>query len=64
MNIKSYAGNIFKSWIEEDIENVLNLIETKKGSLLLDAGCGDGKLTKLFVKKTKCNAIGIEGLLG
>ena len=64
MNIlKRYASKIFNSWTEENLETVLEFIEPKKNSSLLDLGCGDGKLTLLFANKARASKIvGVDGL--
>jgi len=61
--LKNYAIKIFKSWTTENLDTVFEFIESKEGSSLVDLGCGDGFLTKQFVKKAKAtNAVGVDGL--
>lgn len=62
--IRKYAGYIFShSWTEEENKQFFRLIASKKGSRMVDLGCGDGKLTVLFAKKAKASiVVGVEGM--
>lgn len=61
-SIQKYAKFIFENqWTKEENEAFLSLIKGRKGSRLVDLGCGDGRLTLLFAEKAKAGEIvGIE----
>jgi SAM-dependent methyltransferase len=59
--IKNYASSIFSDWMDKDKEAVFSLIEDVDS--FIDLGCGDGRMTKLVVKKSKAkNVMGLDSL--
>lgn len=61
--IKKYAATIFTDWVNTEIKLFEKLLNVKKDSILLDLGCGDARLTKIFAKKIKAKEIiGVDGL--
>jgi SAM-dependent methyltransferase len=62
--IRKYAAFIFShAWTREENERVINLIDSKKNSRIVDLGSGDGKLTVLFARKAKASVVvGVEGV--
>lgn len=61
MRIKTYAGKIFSSWVQDEIQLFESYIEP--GKRLLDMGCSDGKLTTRFAQKARSSVIwGIDGI--
>lgn len=60
-SLKKYASHIFSSWIKEEIKTFTSYLETKKGSRIIDFGCGDGQLTGIFARKILAGeVIGVE----
>jgi len=60
--LKKYASKVFSSWMIQNQEAVLSLLE--RGESLLDLGCGDAKLTQVvnaIVKAKKCVGIDLFG---
>jgi len=58
---KRFASNLFSDWTKQNKEAVLSLIDPAES--LVDLGCGDGKLTKIFAKKAKAkNIFGLDSL--
>src|SRR5258706_2877558 len=59
--IKKYVQDLFIDWTLENKNAVLSLIE--KSNSLVDLGCGDGNLTKIFAKKAEAKTfIGVDSL--
>lgn len=65
MNIlKNYGARIFESWKRDVDKKAAALYERNENSLVLDVGCGDGKITSLFSKKigNRKRISGMEGI--
>lgn len=50
--LKAYASNIFSSWVKDETKTFTSFIEAKKAGKIIDFGCGDGRLTGVFAKKS------------
>jgi SAM-dependent methyltransferase len=57
MNLKYIQKRIFTDYANEDLAIINRLLKPDKNATILDLGCGDGKLTKLFSKKIGSNKI-------
>ncbi len=53
-------GALFVSTAPERIEAVLDAVSMEKGELLVDLGCGDGRVLRAATTKYNVNALGIE----
>ena len=42
------------------VERMLDLVKPKKGELLYDPGCGDGRIVTMAARKYGCKAVGYE----
>ena len=48
-----YDKGIFNKWMNNKLKNMINKIELKNDSTILDAGCGTGNLLKLLSSQNK-----------
>lgn len=62
--LKKYGARIFESWKQDVDKKALALYEKDENALVLDVGCGDGKITSLFSKKigSRKRISGLEGI--
>ncbi len=59
--IKKYSFFIFNNWGDEEVKQFIDLIPAKNNSKMIDLGCGDGRLTLNFAKKTKASyVVGVD----
>ncbi len=42
------------------VDKMLELADVKKGDLLYDLGCGDGRIVIAAAKKYGCRAVGVD----
>ena len=60
---KRYAANLFSDWTDENLQVMSSLLESNPKASIVDLGCGDGDLTKVFAKRIKSKFVtGVEGL--
>jgi SAM-dependent methyltransferase len=59
--IKNFAGSMFLSWGKSELREFIKQLEEKKRCKIVDLGCGDGRLTKVFARKCKASfVVGVE----
>jgi SAM-dependent methyltransferase len=61
--LKTYGGNLFAGWGEEEREVLLEMVDQQKGGKMADLGCGDRTITQLVASKMKPGeVIGMEAI--
>jgi len=59
----AYAGLVAAPWVptlKKDIERVRSLVEIKPGEVVVDLGCGDGRVMAALAKGSRAHFVGYE----